>query len=585
MSNEPRNIPVRPDSISPDPVSPDPANSIAPFLAELPRSLRAGRDLDLLLPSRLLSPGELPPVPPLAGRDAAARRALGVALLERNRALGHPLAEPLAEALADVRTEVVVAGQQPGLFGGPLYTLTKLIATVLWAERLDREGRRAVPVFWIASSDHDWQEIAACCLSGQGGLPERLALERGVQGEHGEQGDRPSCAPVGSLVLGDGVLRLLEDCCAGAGSERYRAALDALGECYLPSRTFADAFASWWIRVLGRRCPLLLDAQDPTLARLASPLHRQLLRGHHEHVAALAERERDLVARGYDLPVRPQPDCPPLFVIEDGERFRVRLGAGGYSLRGGQAGGTLEQLDSLLEQAPERISPGVLARPAVQDAVLSPTLFLVGPGELAYMTQAAVYHQQLGIAPATVALRPHALVLDHRRQEHLAELARQGVAWSALLGAEETFEGALARAAGEGGLDPLVAQVMAAVDALGEAARAQDGQLEAPFEKTRSQIERALEALGGRVRAAVARRDGVLQQRARQLRELCVPGGGLAERRIAALHFLGLYGPGLVDALWSQLDLDAATLSLVDPEGAAVEGASEPAEGPQVVAS
>ena len=127
---------------------------------------------------------------------------------------------------------------------------------------------------------------------------------------------------------------------------------------------------------------------------------------------------------GFAPQVAPQAGVSPLFLVRGRERRRIEWRGGDrFALRGGE--GEPEPIARLLETIegnPAAVSPGVLARPAIQDAVLGSALFLVGPGEMAYLAQAAAAHEVLGVAPPAVALRPHALVLDRRSREHLAEL-------------------------------------------------------------------------------------------------------------------------------------------------------------------
>ena len=135
----------------------------ARLLAPLPSAWLAGRDLDLLDPLRFLPPGKLPQVstPP-----PASRRELAEALAVANRAYGNDNADRLAKRLADPATRVVVAGQQPGLLGGPLYCLAKMVAVSRWAAALEAAGEPAVAIYWVATEDHDWAEVASTVVLG-----------------------------------------------------------------------------------------------------------------------------------------------------------------------------------------------------------------------------------------------------------------------------------------------------------------------------------------------------------------------------------------------------------------------------------
>ena len=120
-------------------------------LSPIPTALLENRDRDLLSPLRFLPPGELPVGEPPPPETFADRGALAAALGRTAQEYGHPRAAELAERLADPRTRVVITGQQPGLYGGPLLSLTKMAAAVRFAETLEEQGTPAVAIFWVAT--------------------------------------------------------------------------------------------------------------------------------------------------------------------------------------------------------------------------------------------------------------------------------------------------------------------------------------------------------------------------------------------------------------------------------------------------
>ena len=538
---------------------------VHPFLPPLARGLLDGSDRDLLRPLQLLEPGGAPTLATLPALlrppgSAPDRRVLAGALLLDNTAFGHPRAAALADTLARPETLVVATGQQPGIFGGPLYTLVKAVAAVLWAEALERSsGRPAVAVFWIASDDHDFDEIARAYLPASPLQTDPwLRLQRSGGGR--------DLRPVGPRQLGEEPRELLASRRELASSERYRSVLDRLIGIHEPDTTFSAAFARVLVALLGARCPLLLDSANPTVKRLQAPVLARVLERERDLEAALAQREREITSRGHTLQVKPQPGCPPVFVLEAGSRLRLRRCEGdpaAYELRGGGLRSELHELVTLLERDPQRFSPAVLARPLVQDALLGTTLFLVGPGELGYLAQASALYAPAGVVPGAVALRPQALLLDRRRLEQVEALAARGLGPLDLLGDDERFERALAALAGEDPCEAAVSSVERAVADLDAAVLALDPQLRGAMEKTREQISRSLAALRSRVRGALGRRDEDARRRALALRELLRPENLLQERVVCVAHAAGVHGEGLGDALHRQLDLDPSVLQLL----------------------
>ena len=524
------------------------------LLAPLPAALVSGQQTDLLSPLRLVGAEELPP----RRQGGAARAALAAALERANASYGHHRSAELAAKLADPATEVVVTGQQPGLLGGPLLTLIKAIAAAQWAERLERAGRPAVAVFWVATEDHDFSEVSRAVVLGPDG-PRAFDL-----------GPDPSpLLPVGMRSLGPRMAELLEEIAAAVPGERYAAWLRELGRFYRPDARFGEAFCRLLARLLGERCPLLLDAMLPEVKAAERPTLARLVERRAAVAEALAAAERRLAERGFRPQVEPQAEAAPLFLLRGTERRRIEWQDGdAFTLRGGdpsdRAPRPISELAAAIEQNPGAVSPGVLARPAIQDALLGSTLFLVGPGELAYLAQAAALYPVLEVEPPAVALRPHALIVESHLRERLADwggrlgdLLRPGIDLDRLLAGEDA--GAL--------LAPSRQAFAAALAALGERALAVDRNLERPLEKTREQIERALATFSGKLAAALARRDEVRRNRLRRLRDYLLPFGEPQERVVSTAHFPGKHGPAFVERLWAGLGLGARELRFIVLDG------------------
>ena len=520
----------------------------------MPAAWLAGRESDLLAPLRLLAPGTLPEGPP----PNVDRRGIAAGLKRANEAYGHPRAAELAAKLADPATAVVVGGQQTGLFGGPLLALVKAAAAVRHAEALEAAGRPAVALFWMATEDHDWAEVESATFLGSAGLV-NFAL-----------GDDPApLAPIGLRRVGPEIENLFAALAAAFPSERFAAWSARLAAWWKPGALFGEAFAQQTVALLGGRAPLMLDSMLPELKAAQRPHLRRLIEERAAVETAYVAAEDRVVARGFDLQVAPQRGASPLFLLRDGARRRIEWSGGdAFRLRGAPAGTLADTAEpvadllALLASDPSLISPGVLARPAIQDAVLGTTLQIMGPGETAYLAQAAAVYPLLGVAAPWTALRPQVLVFDARQREQLAEL---GADLPELLFSPEKIASRLAVRAGGG----FVAERRAAAEQLLEGLRAPalalDPGLEKPWTKTRDTLLGALDAFAAKVEAAAARRGGVAQQRFDHLRQATRPGGGLQERVLSTAWFAGRYGGDFGAALLEQLALDPRHLVLVDP--------------------
>jgi uncharacterized protein YllA (UPF0747 family) len=550
----------------------------AGLLPPLPRAFLGGTDLDLLAPLRFLAPGQLPSIAasPAARAGAAgtgSRAELAAALLASNRSYGHLGADGACKRLADPATRVVVAGQQPGLFGGPLMTFAKLVAAARWAAALEAAGEPAVAVFWVATEDHDYAEVASATVLTADG-PRSFDLGPDTQ----------PLLPVGMRALSPAVTEVLRAIAEAVPGERYAEWLRTLARWYQPEARFGEAFCRLMAHMLGSRCPLLLDAMHPALKQAEKPWLARLIERRGQLAAALASQDAAVQARGYELRVNPQPGASPLFLLRHGQRRRIEWrGDEGFALRGtdgmdrtagadatagtdGKAGaggvGGVGELLRILAENPAVVSPGVLARPAVADAVLGTTVQVLGPGELSYMPQAAAVYGVLEIEAPWVALRPQTLVLDPGKAQHL-EAA--GLTLADLLGDRSHIDRTLAERAGGDFVAPVRGRIAAALDELRAPALEADPNLERPLAKTREQVLRAVDLFAEKAMPSLARRDELQSRRVEALRHLCLPGGKPQERVICAAHFQGKYGDRLAASFWEQLELDPTLLAVILP--------------------
>ena len=523
------------------------------FAGPAARAFLAGRDLELLQPLSFGVPGQPWEVRP---RDVDRRR-LAKEMERANNSYGHPCASKLAAKLADPSTVVVVAGQQAGLFGGPLFSLTKMVGVAKWAHALEQRGVPAVGVFWVATEDHDYREIARCVL---GAVAEVL--------EAGD--DEQPLMPVGMRTWGTGVedvLHRARELYPGGESEP---ALAALSSAFRPDARIGEAFSRFMVWLLGERAPLLLDSMLPALKDAEKPWLRELLERRVEVAEAVEAASRRVGEAGHKLQVRCSPEASPLFLLHGVRRCRIVWnGDDRYSLRGTeQSEGEERPVKELLEaidENPSVVSPGVLARPVIQDAVLGSGLQLMGPGELAYMMQAAALYPVLGVDAPVTSLRPQILVLEAKQRGRLRQLE---MTLEETLATEVDLEEKLARRAGIEFLEDARESLMAGVDDLGADALAIDIQLERPWHKTRGQVEHALDLFSQKVVAAASRQDVTARRRVEEVRSRCLPLGTPQERTLSTAHFALTYGRDFVSSVWNQMALDSDRIQIVDPHNA-----------------
>lgn len=446
----------------------------------------------------------------------------------------------------------VVTGQQVGLFGGPMFALYKALTAVKLAAEASAAGVEAVPVFWLATSDHDLAEVNHVSIPGPDGLLRTIsAASHGVPG-----------APVSDVQLGEEILLVTGEV-AGLLGESEAVAL--LREAYRPGETLGSAFARLYTRLFAKWGVIVLDAADPELHRLAEPIYRRAIESAETLTEDLVLRGEALENAGYFQQVKITNSSVLLFAMHEGARTAIHQRLEGVD-RAPEftigAGADAEKLSSqeLLDRiaaAPEKFSPNVLLRPVVQDYLLPTLAYTGGAAETAYFAQVgAVYESLLGRVTPIVP-RFSATIVEPKTQRWLrqydlavtdtfraSDLLRQELA-------ERTLPSDLQAA-----FDRATGSIGASFSNLQEALAKLDPTLVDACRTGASKAQYQLDRLRERATAAELRRSEVVVRHAEALSQSLYPENALQERGIGGIYFLARHGTELLAQLYELLRTD-----------------------------
>jgi bacillithiol biosynthesis cysteine-adding enzyme BshC len=456
-----------------------------------------------------------------------------------------------AAALEGLRSGagVVVTGQQVGLFGGPLFTPFKAATALARARHATAAGHPHAAIFWLASEDHDFAEINHVTF------PARRDLRKLVYAKAPHD-----ARPVGDIVLDETIAPLVDEAWELLGSSD---ATDALAAAYQPGRTFAQAFAEFYAKAFAAQGLLILDAGGREFHRLSAPVLRMGLERADELHAVLLERNRALEAAGYHAQVAVGAQSSLLFVIDAHSGARVALKRiapsatepGGLWQAGREKYSTADLL-GILAAEPERISPSALLRPVFQDFLLSTSLIIGGPAEVAYFAQsAALFERILGrVTPAQPRfsatlvepaigeiLRKHELPLERVFASTADSLAQLLAARA--MPVEGKRKIATAGSALDGELNSLLEYMRTMDTGLGRSA-------ETAASKMRYQMNR-LRRLAANFEL---QREASLGRHAQAISNALYPGGVLQERLHGAAYYLARYGFELTETITRQAE-------------------------------
>ena len=495
--------------------------------------------------------------PTLAGIVAAARKIdlpvpvrSGVVdvLREQNRAFG--AGEDTFRSLDRLANGAVaiVTGQQVGLFTGPAYSLYKAISAARYAEEVSKNGIDAVPVFWLATEDHDLAEVNHVGWNAGGETGLSLFELPETEAESGRR--------VGEVRLGPGITALVakaaESLQGGFAEEIGR----ALRECYTPGETYGSAFGKLMARLVAGRGIIFMDPLDERLHRLSASIYRRALDDADSLRDALQARSKELEQAGYHAQVKVSGGSTLLFYNVDGRREALRSRNGKFYA--GNSSFTATELRAAIEKTPKDFTPNVLLRPIIQDTLLPTAAYIAGSAEIAYIAQTQVaYEKLLGRMPAILPRASFTIVSPL--------LARKLGKFGLKLG--DVFRGRqLLRSRMEEQYLPRA--LTRRFDAGEKALRRLLKSYRSPLEKLDQTLIDALDSaeskmlyqflkLKGKAGRAESVRRGVLGRYEGLMLDALYPHKELQERSLSPLPWVAAYGPDFLDRLSRLISMDA----------------------------
>lgn len=438
--------------------------------------------------------------------------------------------DTLAEALGDADTAalarrraaaadgvVVTTGQQPGLFGGPAYTITKALSALALADALEAAlGIPVAPVFWAATDDADWREASVTHVVGEHGL---VTLS--------QDGPPTDGIAMRDVPLGD-VRRQLELLQASCGSIAAPEVLEQLAAAYAGECTVGAAYVQWLRVVLEPLGISVLDAAHPSTRRALDGGLRSALQAATRIDTALRSRTAAITADGFTPQVELVDGLSLVFATMNGVRTRVPIA---------------EALSTAASQPVGTLGANVLLRPVLERQLLPTVAYVAGPGELAYFAQATAVADAMDVPLPLGVPRWAADWIEPQIARHLDRL---GVT-DAELQDPHALETRVARGAMDrdvlDSIERLRVTLDAQVGALGHAV-AQADALVPPtvMDGVARDFGHRIDRLERRLVAAVKRREEALARDVAVVRAARRPLGSAPERVLSLVPVLARHG-------------------------------------------
>ena len=488
--------------------------------------------------------------PPQPAYDEHRRKHVADILEAQNRSFG---SSPKAlESIERFRrgASVAVTGQQVGFLGGPLFSIFKALKAVRLAAETARRGPDCVPVFWLATEDHDFEEIKSAVVQDVDGHLHTVTLDA----------ELVPGAPMSHARLADAIVPTVEEVCRFLGDSEVAG---FIRQSYVPGETVGTAFAKLFARVFAEFGVILLDASDAGLHRIAAPIYTDAIRKAEELDSALLERGKALHAAGYHEQVKVTPSSTLLFGLKNGARIPIHRADGEFTL--GDERLSESELIARIEADPAQFSANVLLRPVVQDYLLPTVAYTGGPAEVAYFAQAAVVYERLLGRVTPVVPRFSATLVDARAQRLLKQYRLS--ACELFHGAERIREMIAERSLPadlQSAFDHAARTIDEALAKIAEPLEKLDPTLKNSADRAGSKIRYQLNRLRTRAASAELRRSEIVERHAEHLSSSLFPHKEMQERVLAGVSFLARYGTPLLSTLYENVQRGCPEHQVID---------------------
>ena len=439
---------------------------------------------------------------------------------------------------------MVTTGQQPALFGGPLYSIHKALTAVRLAEALESAlGKPVIPVFWVASDDHDWAEANHTHVIGVDNELHRFAIDAPDPDLH---------PPIHRVPLGptvqDRVDEFIQSLPDTEFSDEY---FELIRGAFTGDATLSEGFHTVYQTLLGRFGIFFTDAAHPAVKRHSAQTLLAEIARCEEFETVLRATAAALESAGYGLQVPVLDGGVNLFLEGPSGRERIYRQDGGFCLRASDTQLSADEVRGRQAGDPSVLSPNALLRPVIESMIFPTLSYVGGPSEIGYFAQLGAYfgahglempivYPRFGVTPVETkirkVLRKFGLDVDALNRpfhEVAGDIARKEVPHD-VKKALGGLRGAIGKGVGE----------------LQQAVKPIDPTLNGRVNHVRSQAFAAIDDVEKKILHALKRENEIALSQLEKAQVHLFPNGTPAERVQNPLYFLTRYGGAVLDSLY-----------------------------------
>ncbi|MBP6334072.1 MAG: bacillithiol biosynthesis cysteine-adding enzyme BshC [Bacteroidia bacterium] len=430
-------------------------------------------------------------------------------------------------------TFTVCTGHQLNLFSGPLYTILKIITTINSAKELSRKsGKKVIPIYWLASEDHDIEEINHVFVHNQKYVWSTTW--------HGPSG-RVSCEGIQEVIS---VLRTKY-----GNAEFGNEVFDLLETSYQSNFTLAQATRRLLHKLFGHHGLIILDADDVRLKKTFIP--HMLNDALHNIAEKKVTETTDKLSAHYKIQVHPRK--VNLFYLYGDKRERIEVVGDGLTAVGTEITWTKKSFEEEVTLHPDRFSPNVVLRPLYQETILPNIAMIGGPAEIAYWLELRAFFQISKVAFPVLLLRNSAMFLD---EPSLIRMKKLKIGIEKLFLSVDVWIRDYISASPDStfSIEEKLQNIDQIFQSLGNDADKIDHTLKSTIEAEQHRIRKSMKGIEEKLLRSLKRKNETEINQIYKLHEKLFPFEKLQERTENILPFLLKYGFNFIDELIKELE-------------------------------
>jgi bacillithiol biosynthesis cysteine-adding enzyme BshC len=404
-------------------------------------------------------------------------------------------------------------------------------------------------MFWVASEDHDFQEVNHTRLVNREGHLVTVTYTA-CSPKEGK--------PVGHVKLCEEIGGNIDELIAALPESEFMPRLSGdLRDSYQVGAGFADAFGKMMMKLLGHYGVVLINPLDDRLKQVSGEIYSRAMSQAPDFANRLVSESAALEAAGYHAQVHSSPEAVPLFMVDEGRRTAlVRREDGRFYLKGSEKSFGSDELVETVQRCPSCFSPNVTLRPIVQDFLLPTVAYIGGPAEIAYFAQLRPNYTMLGRVEPVVLPRASLTLIEKR---HAKTMSKYDIRFTELFeGHEEVMKKVVERSLDNGTaqlFDETEKVFNEQLEKLRESLVAVDPTLGEALKGGREKILYQIHNLRTRFVHNRGKRDETMNQQVERLFAVLYPNKNLQEREINVSYFLARYGYELIERLYQEIEL------------------------------